>query len=402
MLKTKIEEADCSGCGACVQICPRSALSFKTDGEGFAYPVLDEYACIDCGMCERVCPSKGGNADKFLNYPVFAKSFVHSSPGVLKSSSSGGAFTAIAEAFCDGNCAIFGARTDSRSRVRHDFVRDVGRIGVFRKSKYLQSDMGDCFVTAKKFLDSGMKVLFTGTPCQIAGLRLFLRKDYDRLLCVDVSCHGVGNSMLTEKYLSEKEAEYGKRIKKYDFRAKHKAMGLASSTYQAVEFEDGSSRFKAVDPLYAGFVKSLFCRTSCYNCKFMKTERMSDFTMADFWGVEDLDASLDHSNGCSLLLVNTEKASALLEKISKAGDMRGFPVDLAVRKNGPLSLHAPVNLADTGRGRFFELMEARGMLFALNACVGKAPLWKRALSFMLRPFPARVGSAVMNKVNRMF
>ena len=177
----------CCGCRACEQICPEGAIHMEEDKEGFLYPVIDEEKCTKCGMCVKVCPIKDGgynNKSAFKNPNVYAA--YHRDEQILNNSTSGGAFTAVVQAFCDKDYVIFGAIFDENIIIRHTFVTDIKNISKFRWSKYVQSDIGDSFNKARKFLKEGKKVLFSGTPCQIAGLKEFLGKDYENLLTIDL------------------------------------------------------------------------------------------------------------------------------------------------------------------------------------------------------------------------
>ncbi|MHA1410885.1 MAG: 4Fe-4S binding protein, partial [Candidatus Odinarchaeia archaeon] len=228
----------CCGCGACEQICPENAIHMEQDKEGFFYPVVDEERCTGCGMCAKVCPMKDGgyyNKSALKNPNVYAA--YHKDEQVLNNSTSGGVFTAVVQAFCDKDYVIFGASFDKDMVVKHTFVTDSKNISKFRGSKYVQSEVGSSFDSARKFLKEGKRVLFSGTPCQIAGLKGFLRKDYESLLTVDVVCHGVPSPSIFEKYKQYLTRKYKKDIVGINFRDKSKRRWI--KPYGTVKFEDG-------------------------------------------------------------------------------------------------------------------------------------------------------------------
>lgn len=389
MFKTGIEIKDCAGCYACIQACPKKCFSKAEDENGFFYPKFDPSNCVECKICESVCPASAKNSEKFKNAPLSANAFINASKEDLKRSSSGGAFTAIAKIFCDGNYVIFGAKYDGKSKVWHDCIEDVSQIDVFRKSKYLQSDVGNSYVKARDFLKSGKKVLFTGTPCQIAALKLFLKKDYENLLTLDLSCHGVSNSKLNLNYLHCLEQKYGKKIISYTFREKISNFLKKSPQCSFIRFQDGSVKYENFDLLYRGFISSLFKREGCFACKFIDSNRVSDFTLADFWGIRELDGSLTDKDGCSLLLVNTEKAEKIAKKLKNFGIFKAFPLKDAVKKNYPLAKREPSKIHPL-REEFLLAAREFGMLRALKKYVPKKIFWHRCAWFAARFMPNKL------------
>lgn len=389
MFKTGIELKDCAGCYACIQACPKKCFSQSEDKDGFFYPKFSPESCIDCKICESVCPASIKNSEKIKNIPLSANAFINSNKEDLARSSSGGAFTAIAKIFCDANYAIFGAKYDGKSKVWHDYIEDISQIDVFRKSKYLQSDVGKSYIQAGNFLKQGKKVLFTGTPCQIAALKLFLKKDYENLLTLDLSCYGINNSKLVESYLRDLEIFYGKKITSYSFREKHSKFLSKSPSFSKITFEGGKPKYEAFDLLYRGFISSLFKREGCYNCKYVDSKRISDFTLADFWGIRELDGSLTDKNGCSLLLVNTEKAAKIAKKLKNFGAFKEFPLKDAARRNYPLAKREPKRIHPL-REEFLRAARECGMLFALNKYVPKKIFWHRLAYFAARFMPNKL------------
>ena len=205
-----IDKRECCGCEACVQVCPKHCIDFSSDYQGFCYPHVDEAHCINCALCEKVCPIinvTDGAYEESL--PVYAS--YNSRDDERQSSSSGGLFSLLANKVLDENGVVFGAMFDDKWRVVHGYVTDAEKLDSLKRSKYVQSLIENNYTKVKKFLNDGKRVLFVGTPCQIAGLKSYLRKDYDNLLAVDVACHGVPSPMVWQKYLTEKKEEFANR-----------------------------------------------------------------------------------------------------------------------------------------------------------------------------------------------
>ena len=198
------EKNNCCGCSACVQICPKQCISMAADNEGFLYPQVNSAICIDCGLCEKVCPVINQSAPR---EPLVVYAAKNNNEDIRLKSSSGGIFTLLAEKVIEEGGVVFGAKFDADWNVVHDYTETIEGLAAFRGSKYVQSIIGDNFKTAKQFLNNGRKVLFSGTPCQIAGLKKYLRKEYDNLLTVDVVCHGVPSPMVWRDYLDYKRAK---------------------------------------------------------------------------------------------------------------------------------------------------------------------------------------------------
>jgi coenzyme F420-reducing hydrogenase beta subunit len=352
------------------------------DEEGFAYPSIDQENCDNCGLCREICPGLKRSVripkkGKEESGSVFA--LKHMDDGIRSSSASGGAFTAICQAFCDSDYTVFGAKYSEDKRVVHGAIDDLGEIDVFRKSKYVQSDMRDSYESAKDALERGRKVLFTGTPCQVDGLLAYTGGAVETLLCVDFVCHGVPSPILFREYLKDRERSSGARIRKIDFRDKS-GYGWANCRI-SLEFENKQkySRFalNKDDPYMSGFLSFITLRPSCYACKYANPSRVSDFTIGDFWGVKDILPDFDDNRGCSLLIPNTAKAIGLMGRIGEIAELREVPFDMAASRNGQLV--APAKLP----GRRLEFMESfRTEAFAVlkKKFLGPRPLILRLAS----------------------
>lgn len=329
------EKKNCCGCEACVQRCPKSCITMREDNEGFLYPEVDKNICIDCGLCEKVCPVIN-QAEERKPLAVYAAK--HKDEQIRMASSSGGAFTAIAESVIDEGGVVFGAKFNQDWDVVHSYTETKEGLGAFRGSKYVQSRIGESYKEAEGFMKAGRKVLFSGTPCQIAGLKRFLRKEYDNLLTVDFICHGVPSPGVWREYLKEETArqcgeknsvlqrpihERNALIEGISFRDKR--LGWKKYSFAlALSTTNGSGAKNTVllsEPLnknifLRGFLADLYLRPSCHACPSKSFKSRSDITIGDFWGVQNVMPEIDDDKGVSVVMVNSEKAGTLVEKIS--------------------------------------------------------------------------------------
>ncbi len=313
----------CCGCTACVNVCPKNCISMSADKEGFLYPVVDFVKCIDCGLCEQVCPvlHPVNNETEPLVYAA-----INNNEAVRMQSSSGGIFTLIAEHVLERGGVVFGACFDSDWNVIHDYTETKDGLVRFRGSKYVQSHVGICFTQVKTFLDSGREVLFSGTPCQVAGLKNYLRKPYSNLFTVDLVCHGVPSPEVWRRYLQEAVCRvYGIKkknlinldeyISDISFRAKDK--GWKKYNIKII-FRNGKVEMM---PFFENsymnvFLSDLSLRPSCYACPTKLHHVQSDITLADFWGVNEIKPDIDDDKGCGLILINCEEKLDFLYKMN--------------------------------------------------------------------------------------
>lgn len=327
----KIDEINCCGCNACAQICPKQCIHLIENTEGFLYPKIDQDACIECNLCNKACPIHA--TEENLPKPIKALAFQHTNNEILLSSSSGGAFNAIAQEIISSGGIVFGAKFNKSWSVEHSFTNNPNEIKLFQGSKYIQSDIKHMFTETEKFLKAGKYVLFSGTPCQIEGLFSFLRKDYKNLYTINVSCHGVPSPLIWRKYLEE-EFKDCKSIKHIEFRNKR-----TSWTKFRLLIE---SRNKTIDdihydnPYLLGFLYNIYLRKSCYNCIYKKKIFKSDFTLADYWHIDKNSSDFDITKGVSLILVNTEKGINLMHKIEKQHRTKEISVNDALLFNNGL------------------------------------------------------------------
>ncbi len=326
-----IKKNQCCGCSACVQKCPKNAISLKEDEEGFFYPIVNKEKCINCGLCKKVCPFINYEVEQKENYPK-AYAVKNKINKDILNSSSGGVFIAIAKYIIKENGVVFGAAYDENNNVNHISVEREEDLFKLQGSKYVQSNILNTFKDAKESLDKGKKVLFSGTPCQIRGLKNFLLKDYDNLITCDLVCHGVPSQKLFKTYLKSLEEKYQKKIKKYDFRNKDKkGWGLTAK----VTFEDGKSKYinSDFDSYYSNFLDCNTYRESCYNCKFTTTNRNTDITLADYWGILSIHNDFYDEKGVSLILVNSKSGLDLLNNIADNIELIETDLNYAITKN---------------------------------------------------------------------
>ena len=306
------DKKKCCGCSACVEVCPKHCIKFKEDEQGFRYPVVEQKDCINCGLCEKVCPFLNQNKPQ---KPLKVYSGINPNEKIRLRSSSGGVFTMIAEAIINKGGIVFGARFNNNWEVIHDYTDNRDGLKAFRGSKYVQSEIGDCYKQVKTFLEKDKIVLFSGTGCQIAGLKKFLRKDFDNLYTVEVVCHGVPSPLVWEEYLNEIEPKR-KSISNVEFR--NKADGWKYFKIKIDTINDVNKKVTALnesvwDNKYMRSFLLNFClRPSCTNCPAKSGKSRSDFAIADFWGIYASKSITDDDKGVSLILCYTDKALALI------------------------------------------------------------------------------------------
>jgi len=308
------DEKDCTGCMACVNVCPNEALDIVTDKEGFDHPKLNEKHCVDCGLCEKACPILNPIIRNIKEQQVYA-CWTNDKQLRLKSSS-GGLFTELARVVLLKGGIVFGVALDKNLTVHHTYVMIEKELSKLRGSKYVQSRIEETYKTVKKFLHEEKTVLFSGTPCQIAGLRGYLGKDYNTLFTTDIICHGVPSPMIFEEYKSYMEQKLDAKIEDIKFRGKKYSWTFFNiSINESIEKEKGKNYIGKYysDPYLRGFLRDYFLRPSCYECKFTNMNRMGDVTIADYWGYKgkNKEDKKCEELGVSLAIVNTEKGNQL-------------------------------------------------------------------------------------------
>ncbi len=351
-----INYENCTGCGACVQHCPKQCISWTTKEFDFRYPRVDEATCINCGLCEKVCP-----IDKELKAPIAQKAYaaVHKDSSVLEKSTSGGAFTALADTIFSQGGVVYGAAMLNNMQVKHIRTENRSAFAELRSSKYLQSDTGTTYQMVEQDLKQGKVVLYSGTPCQIDGLKCFLRKEYENLYTADIVCHGVGSQAYFDKYMEFAKERYGK-IKALRFRSKEYAGWSCGGVVVVVGTSNSEKKIPYRDfdnYYYSYFLLGDIYRKCCYSCKYANTKRVGDFSLGDYWGVEALNLPMRTENGCSLLLVNNERAEKFLETVADL-DKVETTIEQAAHCNK--QLNEPSKLPESRKKRIEEYVSMNG------------------------------------------
>ena len=312
------DKGNCTGCTACYNICPKHSITMLSDHEGFLYPHVNEQSCIECGLCVKVCPILNyGDTPK--NEVMSAYAAHHKNKNTWYLSSSGGAFSSIVEYVLENHGVVYGAAYNDDFKVCHERADNNDDALKFRGSKYSQSVLYDIFKDVKNDLSLGKLVMFSGTPCQIAGLQSFLRKDYKNLLTVDLICHCVPSPKVFNDYISFIERKYKKKIVYINMKDKTEGWPVQSPR---IYFDDGTTLFGEYDSYLWEkiFYSYLAIRPSCHKCKFSNLNRGGDITVGDYWGVEKIHPEFNHPNGASLVLVNTNKGHKYFTHISNSLD----------------------------------------------------------------------------------
>lgn len=344
------DKKDCMGCYACSSICPESCISMDSDSEGFWYPKVNYDKCIKCGLCVRVCPII--NKITVENNPK-AYACNNKDEDVRLESSSGGIFTLAADQVIDSGGVVFGVGFDEEFKVVHTYIENKEELHKFRGSKYVQSKIGNTYEQAKSFLAQGRKVLFTGTPCQIGGLKSYLGKEYENLFCMDNICHGVPSPKVWGRYLSYRSTEAGSEPRRIAFRLKNEGWKLYSVSF--LFKNDTEYRETLRTDLYMrAFLKDVCLRPSCYACEFKTLNRESDITLADFWGIQNILPEMDDDKGTSLIFVNSDLGQTMLEKIKDNIRYKEVDIDQAVSYNPSAIKSVDMN---PNRDSFFEELD---------------------------------------------
>jgi len=308
----------CSGCTACMNACSVGAISMIPDEEGFLYPEIDEEKCVHCGLCRKICPFHGSYERSGRFEIPFVYAVKHADGNVREASTSGGMFTALSDFVLTKKGVVYGAAfTKPDFKVCHIRAESSDERDRMRGSKYVQSEIGMAFPKIKSDLKKENNVLFTGTPCQVAGLKAFLGDMYyEKLILCELSCLGTPSPLIWREYATFLQRKRGKKLSEFRFR--EKGLGWHNKLSKAY-FEDGTNEFNTalLQSFNALFFQFVALRPSCHHCPFANIERGADFTIADFWGIEKYKPEFFDDKGISLVLVNTPKASFIIEQIKQ-------------------------------------------------------------------------------------
>lgn len=304
------DKISCCGCSACASVCPKQCINMESDDEGFLYPYVDNDTCVDCGLCEKVCNELHPMSQR---KPLQVLAAINKDEEIRLKSSSGGVFYELANKTISDGGVVFGARFDENWQVLIDYAEDMEGVKAFMGSKYVQSRIENAYKDVRRFLIEGRKVLFSGTPCQVAGLHQFLRKQFDNLLTVDFICHGTPSPKVWQMYLDE---IFGccKQIKSVSFR--DKTRGWLNFHFR-IEYDDNENATMLLSPAsqnqyMRAFLSDLILRPSCSSCAAKSGSSRSDITLADFWGIWDENSQMYDNKGTSMIFINTDKGRFVL------------------------------------------------------------------------------------------
>jgi acetyltransferase-like isoleucine patch superfamily enzyme/coenzyme F420-reducing hydrogenase beta subunit len=352
-----INKKDCCGCNACGDICGHGAITFVTDIEGFWYPEIDKDKCTDCGLCEKVCPIinikdlKKNDLEQSICYAA-----EHKNLEIVFDSTSGGIFSALAEVRYKEKGYVGGAIFNEDFSIRHFISNDKKDLPALRSSKYAQSDLSGFYREVKTLVKKGENVLVCGCPCQMAALRVFLGKEYDNLIIADFICRGINSPKVWRKYLDSFDERYGSPV--VYAKAKSKEYGWRNLT-QKVILANGKTYFETKDE--SNFTKgylhtNAYCRPSCYDCQFKGFPRIADITLADYWGIENVDRSMEKNLGISLVMINSQKGAVYFEKIKSRINFIQTPFEQAIKGN--FALVKSLDVPKVDREQFFSDLDA--------------------------------------------
>lgn len=347
------KKANCSGCEVCATVCPKNCISMEEDFEGFLYPVVDKSSCTNCGLCERLCPLiKKSNRNEVSN----AYAVQHKSLDIRLNSSSGGAFTAIAEYALKKNGHVYGVVFDNNLKVVHSCASDGEQLAFMRGSKYVQSRVGETYKKIKVDLQNNLLVCFSGTPCQVEGLYNYLGKKYENLITIDFVCHGVASPKVWRKYISELEKKYNSNIMEYSFRSKK--MGFHDFGTQ-IMFKDGREVFThdkgtQKDFMHLAFFAEICSRPACHSCNFKGSKRVSDFTIFDCWHVEEFNDDMEDDKGTSMIFIHNSEGEKIFDEIKGSFKYSKVNYKKAIELDGLNILYSMI--ANKKREEFFQCL----------------------------------------------
>lgn len=367
------DKTTCCGCCACYNICPNKAITMEIDEYGFKYPKINKEKCINCGLCEKVCPILNNQKERLHDIDVYA--IYNKDKEQRRKSSSGGIFILIAKEIIRRNGVVFGAAFDEQFNLYHTYVEKEEDLEKFMKSKYLQSDINDTYRKVKELLSEGRYVLFTGTPCQIEGLKKYLMKDYDKLYTQDIICHGVPSPKVWNLYKKYRMEQDGAKPTCIDFRNKKPNWNLYSLLFK---YKDKEYIKNYKEDLYMkSFLRNTCLRDSCYNCNFKKKYRISDITLADFWAIEKVHPDMFDNKGTSAILINSNKGKELFNAIKDKCEYKKSKLEYIEKYNSSYIKSAKT---DSNREKFFSNLDRLKFDKLVNKYTYRPNLYKKIIN----------------------
>lgn len=354
----------CTACMACYNVCPHNAIEIIENDKGFLYTKINTEKCINCGLCKKICPANKAYKNSYENPEFYA--VINSNEIDRMNSSSGGIISVISKDILKDKGVVYGVNLGNKeaNHIRVDSKKDLYKI---MGSKYVQSRIGDIYINVKEDLENNRKVLFTGTPCQIEGIKSYLNKEYKNLICLSIICHGVPSPKVFKKYLEKKEQNNGNRIKNVNFRNKNFGWHKFSMLY---EYENGEKEINPFteDNYMKGFLNNYFLRESCYNCQMRFDKKNSaDIIVGDFWGIENVFPDFDDDKGISAVIINSLKGSDTFNKVKGIIKFRETTFENILRNNPVLTSSVKYKKVEK---RFFELLNKYDIEVAINATKG--------------------------------
>lgn len=351
------DKKDCSGCNACFHICPKDAINMNEDQKGFRYPIVDENKCINCKKCIKVCPLK--KELKQINQ-VGVYAIKNKNEDIRAKSSSGGFFNELCEYVINNQGYVFGAVYDENFDVYHMGTNSLKESQKFKGSKYVKSDTNTTYIEVKELLKSNKLVLYSGTPCQIHGLKSYLEMskiDQDNLITCDNVCHGTPSPKIFKEYKHELETKYNSKIKDFTFR--YKVNNTTQNIYALFENNEKYISHSRDDKYYKLFLNNINLRDCCFDCHYSNTNRIADFSMADFWGIEKSISNFDDGKGVSLLLINSIKAESIFKLINNNFRVVNSTINDALQTN----LMHP-SIASKNKDKFWDCYIKKGYYYS--------------------------------------
>lgn len=331
MIDQKGPGRSCTGCEACKSSCPRKCIKMVYDNEGFRYPHVDS-TCNKCGVCIKKCPVlQDCNFGEKLHEPYVFGGF-SDDDNIIRKSSSGGIFTVIAEFIINNGGAVSGVCFQENLSLQHVIASDCSQLEHMRGSKYLQSNIDNIYSEIDILLRKNCEVFFVGTPCQVAGLNMFLGKEYENLITCDLICHGVPTQKFFDKYIAYYEKRNSSKARCIKFRDKKRGW---KEYFITINFEDGKTESRSVykDVFMKGFLEDIYLRPACYKCKFVGIPRIGDITLGDFWGIDEIDSILDEDKGVSAIITNSSKGLRVFENIKDNIVYKQYSVEQCIKHN---------------------------------------------------------------------